>query len=260
MKKSITLFTVLLFSVVLFSANGVKTITQASTVNAVLKGLYDGEITFGELKKYGDFGIGYFHKMAGEVLAVDGKFYRVKSDGLIEVVKDSDKTPFFTIATLNVDSDHYTNRKLDYNGLKQYILNMIPRKKSFYAIRIKGVFDNLKLRTLLRQTKPYLGIGSVIRSQREFNLPLKTEGTLIGFYTPDFMEGISIPGFHFHFISEDKTKGGHVNSFNVVSITIEFEELRKFQLLLPENKEYHDSELRITKSLKKDLKKLEMHK
>jgi len=257
MKKIIVLLIFILFSVMLLSADGEGTITQASTINAVLKGLYDGEITFGELKKYGDFGVGYFHKMAGEVLALDGVFYRIKSDGLTEIVKDSDKTPFFMIAMLKSDSDHFTNRKLDYNELKQYILKMLPRKKSFYAIKIKGVFTNLKARTLLRQAKSYSGIGSVIKSQVRFNIPSETKGTLIGFYTPDFMEGVSIPGFHFHFMSEDKTKGGHVNSLNVVSITIEFKELKKFQLLIPENQDYHNANLEITKSLKKSLKKLE---
>lgn len=36
------------------------TLTQVSTIDAILNGLYDGVITYGELKGYGDFGIGTF--------------------------------------------------------------------------------------------------------------------------------------------------------------------------------------------------------
>jgi len=256
MKKITLLLLVLLMSAMMVSAEGEKVLTQTSTVNAVLKGLYDGEMTFGELKKYGDFGVGYFHKMGGEVLALDGVFYRIKSDGLSEVIKDSDTTPFFTITSFEANTDNFTNRKFDYDGLKNYLLNMMPRKKSFYAIKVTGIFDNLEARTFLSQAKPYPNVKQVIETQTEIKYT-NTEGTLVGFYTPRFLEGIGIPGFHFHFLSMDKTRGGHVRTLNVNSITIEFIEILRFQIILPKNKEYQDADLTMTKSMKKELQKFE---
>jgi len=256
MRKTTLLLLVLLLSTVMISAQGGKVITQASTVNAVLKGMYDGTITFGDLKQYGDFGIGYFDKMGGEALALDGIFYRIKSDGLTEVIKDSDKTPFFTITSFTANTDNFTNRKFDYDGLKEYLLNMMPRKKSFYAIKATGVFDNIEARTFLRQAKPYPGIDQVIDTQTEIKYT-NTEGTLIGFYTPEYLEGIGVPGFHFHYISLDKSRGGHVRSLNVNKITIEFIELPLLQIIFPKNTEYQDADLEMTKSMKKDLQKLE---
>ena len=35
-------------------------------------------------------------------------------------------------------------------------------------------------------------------------------GSLVGVYFPDYMDGINMPGWHLHFLSEDRTKGGHV--------------------------------------------------
>lgn len=256
MKKITLLLIVLLISAMLITAEGEKTITQTSTVNAVLKGLYDGEMTFGELKKYGDFGLGYFHKMGGEVVALDGVFYRIKSDGLTEVIKDDGTTPFFTITTFVANTDNFTNRKFDYDGLKQYLRNMMPREKSFYAIKITGIFDNLGARTFLSQAKPYANVKQVIDTQTEIKYT-NTEGTLIGFYTPEFLEGIGIPGFHFHYLSKDKTRGGHVRTLNVNSVTIEFIEILNFQIVLPKNKDYQDANLNMTKSMKRDLQKFE---
>ncbi len=256
MKKIVLLLVVLLLSAVLVSAEGEKIVTQTSTVSAVLKGLYDGEMTFGELKKYGNFGIGYFHKMAGEALAIDGIFYRIKSDGLTEIVKDNDLTPFFTVINFESNTDNFTNRKFDYSGLKEYLLNMMPRKKSFYAIKIKGIFDKLSARTFLRQVKPYPPVDQLLKTQTEFNFT-NTEGTLIGIYTPSFLEGINVPGFHFHYISADKTRGGHVKSLNVNSITIELVEIPKLRIIFPKNEKYQETDLTMTKSMRKDLQKFE---
>ncbi len=256
MRKTTLLLIVLLLSAVIIIAAGDKVVTQASTVNAVLKGMYDGTITFGDLKKYGDFGIGYFDKMGGEALAVDGVFYRIKSDGLTEVIKDTDKTPFFTITKFESNTDNFTNRKFDFKELQEYIMSMMPRKKSFYAVKVRGIFDNLNARTFLRQAKPYPDIDQVLDTQTEATFT-NTEGMLIGFYTPEFLEGIGVPGFHFHYLSKDKTRGGHVIALNVNSVTIEFFEITRFQILLPDNADYQEADLEFTKKMRKDLTKFE---
>ncbi len=256
MRKTTLLLIVLLLSALIISAEGEKIVTQASTVNAVLKGMYDGTITFGDLKKYGDFGIGYFDRMGGEAMALDGVFYKIKSDGLVEIIKDSDKTPFFTITNFESKTDNFTNRKFDLKELEDYLLSMMPRKKSFYAIKVSGIFDSLLARTFLRQAKPYPDIARVLETQTESKFT-NTEGTLIGIYTPEFLEGISIPGFHFHYLSKDKARGGHVLSLAVNSITIEFFEITRFQILFPDNTEYQEADLEFTKSMRKDLQKFE---
>nr|HPL94254.1 acetolactate decarboxylase [Paludibacteraceae bacterium] len=67
---------------------------QTSTINALLEGVYDGEVKCGELKHYGDFGIGTFQALDGEMIFVDGTIYQVKADGKVYNVADTVKTPF----------------------------------------------------------------------------------------------------------------------------------------------------------------------
>jgi acetolactate decarboxylase len=50
-------------------------LTQVSTIDAILNGLYDGVITYRDLKEHGDFGIGTFEGLDGEMVALDGNFY-----------------------------------------------------------------------------------------------------------------------------------------------------------------------------------------
>jgi len=56
-------------------------LTQVSTIDAVLNGLYDGVVAYGDLKECGDFGIGTFEGLDGEMIALDGDFYQIKADG-----------------------------------------------------------------------------------------------------------------------------------------------------------------------------------
>lgn len=42
-------------------------IGEITGLSALLQGDYDGEITYGELKKYGDFGLGTFNSLDGEM-------------------------------------------------------------------------------------------------------------------------------------------------------------------------------------------------
>ena len=56
-------------------------LVQTSTIDALLDGVYDGELTYAELSRYGDFGIGTFEGLDGEMIAFDGAIWQVKSDG-----------------------------------------------------------------------------------------------------------------------------------------------------------------------------------
>ena len=54
---------------------------QASTIGALLDGAYDGDLTFAELAEHGDLGLGTLNGLDGEMIALDGEFYRADVDG-----------------------------------------------------------------------------------------------------------------------------------------------------------------------------------
>ena len=78
-------------------------ITQTSTIDALLAGAYDGQITCRQLLSYGDFGIGTFDKLDGEMTVLNGKIYQVKSDGKVYNPAGDTKTPFATVCNFKPD-------------------------------------------------------------------------------------------------------------------------------------------------------------
>src|SRR3712207_6714397 len=70
------------------------TLFQTSTIEALLDGNYEGDVTFAELEERGDFGLGTFDALDGEMVCLDGDFYQVRADGLAYAVDQRSKTPF----------------------------------------------------------------------------------------------------------------------------------------------------------------------
>lgn len=128
---------------------------QVSTLDALLAGIYDGEMTYGELEEHGGFGLGTFNQLDGEMVALDGEFYQVKEDGAAYPVPDSARTPFAVVTFFEPDQELSVTGPVDYEGLKRELDDSLPTKNIFYALRIEGEFDYLKVRSVPKQTKPY---------------------------------------------------------------------------------------------------------
>ncbi|QWR77373.1 acetolactate decarboxylase [Candidatus Magnetomonas plexicatena] len=62
---------------------------------------------------------------------------------------------------------------------------------------------------MYRLRKPYPGLLEAVKGQTVFDYE-NVNGTILGFWFPEFMKGAGITGFHFHFISDDRAKGGHL--------------------------------------------------
>lgn len=184
-------------------------IFQVSTLHALQAGGFDGRIPFARLKSLGDFGVGTFDQLDGEMVALDGQFYQVKTDGLARAVHPGEKTPFADITFFEVDQILAVPSGISYNELTDYLLQHISDPDAYYAIRIDGHFSQLILRSVPPQEKPYPTLAEAIAQQITFGYE-DMAGTMVGFYMPQSTAGLGIPGFHFHFISEDKTRGGHV--------------------------------------------------
>src|ERR671910_3269594 len=73
------------------------TLFQTSTIDALLEGKYDGDVSFAELEERGDFGLGTLDALDGEMIALDGDFYQIDSDGLVNPVGKTTKTPFAVV-------------------------------------------------------------------------------------------------------------------------------------------------------------------
>jgi len=211
---------------------------QTSTINALLEGVYDGEITYGELEQYGDFGIGTFNGLDGEMIGLEGTFYQIKADGIAYPVDASMRTPFAAVTFFEADKIVLSDRALDQKELEQYLDDLLPTKNIFYALKIEGVFKYIKARSVPRQNKPYPPLVEVVKNQSIFEFH-NVEGTIVGFRCPIYAEGINVPGYHLHFITEDRKAGGHLLECQVQNIGIEIDYTSEFYMVLPENAEFY---------------------
>ncbi len=182
---------------------------QLSTITALLEGEYDGLESFENLQAKGDFGLGTFEAVDGELIMLDGVIYQVREDGIATIAIPGDKSPFVTLKHFEADEKIDLNPGLTIAEIGDYIDTSLETEDHIYAVSISGVFDSLTLRSVPRQSEPYPPLAEVVAQQIIFNHQ-NIEGTLVGFRYPSYADDINVAGYHFHFISTDRTIGGHV--------------------------------------------------
>ena len=227
---------------------------QVSTIDALLAGEFDGQVTYGQVRQHGDFGIGTFNALDGEMLQLDGEVFQIKSDGKAYRVRDSTRTPFAAVTYFEADTVIQLTEPLMFEQLCARIDSLIPTENSFYAIKIEGDFDFIKARSVPRQSKPYEPMVEIVKTQPTFVYE-QVQGTLMGFRTPPFMKGLNVPGYHLHFINSDRTRGGHVLACSVGKGTLSIDYTKGFHMVLPNSDSFH--RLDLTQDKQVELEKVE---
>ncbi len=182
---------------------------QASTIGALLEGAYDGDLSFAELAEHGDLGLGTLNGLDGEMIAIDGRFYRADVDGTVGEVDGATQTPFAVVTRFEPTIDVARDGPLEHDELLAWLDELIPPGVASCAVRVDGHFDSVRARSVPRQHPPYRPLTEVVAEQHVFELS-DVDGTMLGFRFPDYVEGIEVSGYHLHFISADRSRGGHV--------------------------------------------------
>ena len=228
---------------------------QTATLGALVEGVYDGNLAVGELKKHGDLGLGTFDALDGEMVMLDGRVYRIGADGKAEEVADEETTPFATVTFFEADHTGSLEGPFDLAHLEEMLDKVLPTKNIPYAVRIEGTFARLKTRSVPRQTPPYLPLTAAVANQTVFTYA-GANGTIVGFTMPQFFAGLNVPGYHLHFISDDKKTGGHILDMTVpADASAELDITPGFHMILPESGQFAGTDL--TKNMQADLAKVE---
>jgi len=241
--NAVLILLILFFQISLYADNVEKdTIFQVSTISSLLKGVYEGEVSVSELKENGNFGIGTYNYLDGEMVGIDGEFYKIKDDGKVYLVSEEEKTPFAVVTFFDKDDSGKIDNLDNYKDLQAYLDTLLPSENIYYAIKIEGIFDYIKTRSVPKQKKPYKQLTEVIKEQPifEFN---DIKGTLVGFKIPLYIEGLNVTGYHMHFISSDKKSGGHLLECKIQEAVIELDYTSKFYMTLLENKDFLEAKL-----------------
>jgi acetolactate decarboxylase len=238
MKKNITFLLLLLLAIGCAHAPCQKDVVfQNAPINALLAGCYSGTMTVDDLGKHGDFGFGTLDALDGEMVVLDHAFYQIQADGKARLLNEKDTSPFATVTFFKAGQELFSDRTLGYQELMKFLDSKLPSENLIYAIKVEGKFPLLKVRSAARQKKPFPVLTEAIKEQKIFELKGQ-EGTLVGFRFPPYTEGINVPGYHFHFLSKDKTLGGHVLDLQVQGAYIQLDESHKFSMDLPGSEDF----------------------
>jgi acetolactate decarboxylase len=205
---------------------------QTSTIGSLMEGAFEGDVTFAELAEHGDFGVGTLNHLDGEMMAVDGHFYRADFEGNLSEIDPSRKTPFATVVFFSPVSRHTFDEPLEHDAFVTAMNTHAPPGSPACAVRIDGSFEYLKLRSVPRQDPPYPSLAEVAKIQHEFELE-DAEGTMLGFRFPVYAEGLEVAGYHFHFLDSERKQGGHVLASRTGRVEVQYDHSSELHMELP---------------------------
>ena len=210
---------------------------QAGTLDALMAGGYDGDATIEELLAHGDLGVGTVQSLGGELVVLDGAAYLIDGDGVVRPVRSSERTPFAVVCRFAPLVTVRVAAPTALSGLHDLVDAHRPalagRPAEVLAVRIDGDFDELRLRSVHAQQPPYPPLSEVTAHQSEWTLG-PTAGTLVGFRFPDGTAGVEVPGYHLHFLSDDRRHGGHVLDATLVEGTMAIDGADELHVELPD--------------------------
>lgn len=195
-------------------------IFQTSTMGALLDGVYEGNVSIRELLRHGDFGLGTFNSLDGEMLVLDGVCYQLRGDGSATVADPDELTPFAAVTRFHPDHTIHVSEPCDRAALKTLIDQSLDSTNLMVAVRISGDFTVIRTRTVTKQRRPYRPFTEATQEQQEVTFANVT-GTLAGFRMPEYEQGISVAGYHSHFIDTERHHGGHALDYRLVRGTVE---------------------------------------
>lgn len=215
---------------------------QTSLMAALLDGIYDGDMTIGELLGHGSFGLGTFNGLDGEMIILDGHCYQLRSDGSCTPATNDQKTPFAAVTNFVTNVCRELDTPMTRAEISEIVDSLTVSPNYLYALRITGHFNWVRTRTVVKQTRPYPPMVEASEGE-PIQLFEDVDGVVAGFRTPLYEQGISVPGCHVHFVDDARSAGGHVLDFEIAHATVELCIGTDLQLSLPRTVDFVDADL-----------------
>jgi acetolactate decarboxylase len=217
------------------------TLYQVSTAGALVEGVYQGAVTVGMVREHGDFGLGTFEDLDGEMVVLDGHVFRVSSSGEVHEVADDATTPFAVVTRFGDPAPATVDAVDDLGALTVAVDAMRDSANVFFAVRVDAHFDAVRVRAACR-TAPGVPLAVATEQQAEFELE-GIDGTMVGFWSPPYASGVEIAGYHLHFLSDDRAAGGHVLDCRGRNLQVRLQEESDVHLALPDTAAFRGADL-----------------
>ena len=225
-------------------------IYQVSTLQALALGYSKAVISVEELLKEGDTGLGTFEDVNGEMIMMEGHCYRADQDGNVTEVASDTGVPFAAIAKLYGKQQFSLENMPDLSSIRNALNNKIEERfglNSMHIVRIEGLFEKVDARSEAPYRSHHISLKEILGQTQKAFIFEEIRGSLVGVYFPDYMDGINMPGWHLHFLSDDRTKGGHVFDVSLREGTAYVDKINSISIDLPTEPAFD------TYSLKQDL-------
>jgi acetolactate decarboxylase len=219
----------------------IHTVFQVSISGALVAGVYDREVSVQAILERGNFGLGTFANLDGEMVVVDGHVYQVKGSGQVVEAPADAGAPFAVVAFFEPEIDVSISTVPALKDLQARCDDFRQSGNIFYAIRLDGFFKRVRTRAV-NPPEPGTRLIDAAKAQSEFNFA-DIEGTLVGLWSPGFSSAFSVAGYHFHFLSADRQHGGHLLDAAADALRLRVEALTEFHLALPESEAFLKADL-----------------
>jgi acetolactate decarboxylase len=218
------------------------TLYQVSTATALVEGIYKGAVQLATLREHGNLGLGTFEGLDGEMVVVDAHFFQVRSDASVREAPDNVLIAFAAVTAFSPDKSVTLENCPDLSFLTSRFDTLRQTDNFFYALRVDGTFEYIHARAM-RRTKEGLPLlqAAAVQPEFEFN---NVAGTLVGFWTPEYAKALNVPGYHLHFISEDRTRGGHLLQCRGRNLRLQIQREGDYHVVLPETDDFLKADLR----------------
>jgi acetolactate decarboxylase len=225
----------------------------SSPINALIEGLYRDDITIDSLRTKGDFGIGTFNNLDGEMIALNGSFFQLDLEGEARPVGGGMKSPFAVLCHFESMLTEQIASPLSHAAFVEALKRLLPSDNMFYAIHMQGRFRKVATRSV-PWTENYRPLAEATDRQKVRHFDA-VEGHLVGFYTPPFVPSVSVPGYHFHFIDKALSGGGHLLSCEPEHLDVRLQVFHGMELTLPKTFDYLTASF--VRDARKDIEKAE---
>jgi acetolactate decarboxylase len=219
----------------------VHTLFQVSTSGALVAGVFDREVSVESILEHGDFGLGTFAHLEGEMVVLDGRVYQVQGSGRVSEAGMDAGAPFAVVTRFTPQIDEESVPVSSFQALESCCDRYRKSGNIFYAIRLDGHFDYVRTRAV-NPPQPGTRLIDAAKDQSEFHFD-SIAGTLIGLWSPGFSSAFSVAGYHFHFLSKDRQHGGHLLDVRAGPLRLRVEALTNFHLALPESEAFLRADL-----------------
>lgn len=209
------------------------TLFQVSISCAMEVGVFDGACDFHTIMQKGNTGLGTFEHFDGEMVAIEGNYYQIKSDGTVNLAWPEQRTPFVQVVNFEPQETFHLADISGFEALTKTIEAQLENKNVPYVISIESAFQSIKFRSVCAQSQPYPTLDFVLKNQVVFNLE-HIKGTMVGFWFPNYWTTTAAPGLHLHFMTADRQAGGHVLDLDLKAGEMTFSPIYNIHTVLPE--------------------------